>query len=73
MQPSTLPFPQLRVVPAPLLTVKEVAARLKTSRATIYRLCEIGQLRHARVSTHALRIAADALADFIARTGATAT
>ena len=73
MQPSTLPSPPLRVVPAPLLTVKEVAARLKSSRATIYRLCEIGQLRHVRISTHAIRITADDLADFIAGTGPTAT
>jgi excisionase family DNA binding protein len=39
-----------------LLTVKEVAARLRTSTATVYGLCERGELAYVRVSTHAIRI-----------------
>jgi len=40
-----------------LLTVKEAARRLKVSTATVYALCESGQLPHARISTHSIRIA----------------
>jgi excisionase family DNA binding protein len=39
-----------------LLTVREVAARLKVSTATVYKLCRRGVLRHVRV-LNALRIA----------------
>jgi excisionase family DNA binding protein len=35
-----------------LLTVKEAAARLKVSTATVYALCETGRLARVRVSTH---------------------
>ncbi len=48
-----------------LLTVKEAAARLRTSAATVYGLCERGALRHVRLSTHAIRIAEQDLAEFI--------
>jgi excisionase family DNA binding protein len=34
----------------PLLSVKEVAARLGICRATAYRVCERGELPHIRVS-----------------------
>jgi excisionase family DNA binding protein len=40
-----------------LLTVKEAAARLRASTATVYVLCERGALRYVRISTHAIRIA----------------
>ncbi len=50
-----------------LLTVKEVAARLRTSTATVYRLCERDQLAYVRVSTHAIRIAEPELAAFVRR------
>jgi excisionase family DNA binding protein len=38
-----------------LLTVREVAHRLSISAATVYRLCERGELPHVRVS-NALRV-----------------
>ena len=47
---------------ARLLTVAEVAELLRVSRATVYKLCEAGQLRHIRVS-NSIRIPADALPD----------
>jgi excisionase family DNA binding protein len=34
----------------PFLTVREVAARLRVSTATVYDLCESGGLAHVRVS-----------------------
>ena len=58
--------PALHVVAAGLLTVKEAASRLRASPASVYKLCELGKLPHARISTHAIRIAAADLADFIA-------
>jgi excisionase family DNA binding protein len=48
-----------------LLTVKEVAARLRVSTATVYRLCARGELAYARVSTHAIRIDERHLTKFI--------
>ncbi len=48
-----------------LLTVKEAAARLRASTATVYALCERGALPHVRISTHAIRIAEQDLAEFI--------
>jgi excisionase family DNA binding protein len=53
------------VVRGPLLTVKETAERLKVSTATVYALCESGRLAFARISTHAIRIAASDLARFV--------
>jgi len=40
-----------------MLTVRDVARRLSVCTATIYRLCERGELAHTRVGA-ALRIAA---------------
>ena len=40
----------------PYLTVREVAARLRVSTATVYDLCESGGLTHVRVS-NAIRVA----------------
>ncbi len=48
-----------------LLTIKEAAARLRASAATVYALCERGALRYVRLSTHAIRIAEQDLAEFI--------
>jgi excisionase family DNA binding protein len=48
-----------------LLTVKEVAARLRTSAATVYGLCASGRLAHERISTHGIRIRASDLGDFV--------
>jgi excisionase family DNA binding protein len=39
-----------------LLTVKEVAACLRVSTATVYELCARGKLRHIRV-LNAIRVA----------------
>ncbi len=48
-----------------LITIKEAAVRLRISAATVYKLCERGQLRHVRLSTHAIRIVEQDLAEFI--------
>ena len=48
-----------------LLTVKEAAARLRVSKATVYGLCERGRLPYVRISTHAIRIAEQDLASFV--------
>ena len=58
--------PALHVVAAGLLTVSEVAARLRVSPASVYKLCEQGRLRYLRISTHSIRIVAPDLDDFIA-------
>jgi excisionase family DNA binding protein len=39
-----------------LLTIKEVAAYLRVSSATVYELCARGKLRHVRV-LNAIRVA----------------
>jgi len=48
------------------LTVREVAARLSVSTATVYKLCAAGKLAHARV-LGAIRVAPVNLAAFIER------
>jgi excisionase family DNA binding protein len=48
-----------------VLTVAEVAERLRVCRATIYRLCSEGQLGHLRVS-NAIRIPEKALRAYLA-------
>ena len=48
-----------------LLTVKEVAARLQVSTATVYALCERGALAYVRVSTHSIRIDERDLAELV--------
>ena len=57
--PGATPFGALVVQedPGPLLTVREVAARLRVSRATVYRLVRTGALSVVRVSS-AIRIPA---------------
>ena len=65
--PSLSPtFRRITVVGDHLLSVREVAARLGVSTATVYKLCERGELPHVRVS-NAIRIAPADLVDFIAR------
>jgi excisionase family DNA binding protein len=49
-----------------LLSVREIAARLGVSTATVYRLCERAELSHVRVS-NAIRVAPADLIEFIAR------
>jgi excisionase family DNA binding protein len=50
----------------PLLMVKQVAARLGVSTATVYKLCASGELAHVRV-LNAIRVSPEALANFIDR------
>ena len=47
-----------------LLTVKQVAARLAVSAATVYGLCERRELHHVRVA-NAIRVSPDALEAFL--------
>ncbi len=47
-----------------LLTVKQVAARLGVSAATVYGLCERRELHHVRVA-NAIRVSPDALEAFL--------
>src|SRR5450631_788013 len=49
----------------PLLSVREVADRLRVCTATVYRLCESGRLWHLRVS-NAVRVPEMALQAFMA-------
>ncbi|MHB8420598.1 MAG: helix-turn-helix domain-containing protein [Myxococcales bacterium] len=48
-----------------LLTVREVAARLHVSTATVYALADRGKLAHVRVS-NAIRVAPEDLAAYVA-------
>jgi excisionase family DNA binding protein len=47
-----------------LLTVREVAERLRVSTATVYALCKRGALQHVRVA-NAIRVPESALAAFL--------
>jgi excisionase family DNA binding protein len=47
-----------------MLTVREVAAALQVSTATVYALCERGELPHLRVS-NAIRVTPADLAAFV--------
>lgn len=51
---------------ARLLTAREVAEQLAVSTATVYALCDRGELLHVRIS-NAIRIAPTDLAAFIAK------
>jgi len=57
----------ITVSAARLLTVKEAAARLRVSAATVYALCARGVLEHVRISTYAIRIAEEHLSRFTQR------
>ena len=48
-----------------VLTVREVAARLRISTATVYAMCRRGDLAHYRVS-HAIRVSEAALEKYLA-------
>jgi excisionase family DNA binding protein len=50
----------------PLLTVKEVAARLKVSTATVYKLVDRGDLACVRVA-NSIRVRAGVLAAYLAQ------
>src|SRR5712664_990076 len=49
---------------AALLSVRQVAELFGVSTATVYRLCERGELVHLRVS-HSIRIAVDDLSTYV--------
>jgi integrase len=51
-----------------LLSVSEVAKRLGVHKASVYRLCESGALRHSRILS-SIRIAESDLADYLAGVG----
>jgi len=61
-EPRVLDLPS----PPPLLTVREVARRLRVRPVTVYRLCERGELAHIRVS-NAIRIRLEDLDQYVAR------
>jgi excisionase family DNA binding protein len=54
------------LAPAPVLTVKQVAARLQLSTAVVYRLAETGALGHVRIG-NVIRVTEADLAAFLAR------
>lgn len=56
----------LAALPAPLLGVREVAARLGVSTATVYKLCDRGELASARVLNGVIRVEEAALQAFLA-------
>lgn len=66
-QGSSDPLPA--VAPPPLLTVKQVAARLQVSTACIYKHIDTGSLAHSRVGA-TLRISEAGLAAFLGRASA---
>ncbi len=53
-------------LPEQLLTVREVAQRLRVCTATVYKLCAAGELVHVRIS-NAIRVSPRELAEFLAR------
>ena len=52
----------------PFLTVREVAARLRLSTATVYRICSAGELSHVRVS-NTIRVPESGLCDYFRHRG----
>ena len=57
---------RLGAAPPALLTVREAAQRLSVSTATIYALCDRGQLQNVRVS-NAIRLRVEDLEEFTRR------
>ncbi len=55
----------VRDVPSGMLTVREVAALLKVTTATVYKLCARGELRHSRV-LNVIRITAETVSMLVA-------
>ena len=61
--PASTPPARLEVIRGGadnLLTVRQVAERLSVSTATVYKLCERGELPHCRVG-NSIRVAPEAL------------
>jgi excisionase family DNA binding protein len=61
-----LPESEVRARMQPLLPVRQVAALLGTCSATVYRMCEQGELEHFRVR-NAIRVPMVALKVYLAR------
>jgi excisionase family DNA binding protein len=59
-------FPPIGEPSERLLTVAEVASRLSVSTATVYKLCERGELRSVRIS-NAIRVLPHDLESFLSR------
>jgi excisionase family DNA binding protein len=57
--------PHFIELPEHLLTMREVADRLRVCRATVYKLCDAGELAHVRIA-NAIRVAPADLSQFIA-------
>jgi len=53
--------------PAALLTVRDVAARLRVSTARVYALIESGELTHLRLGNNTIRVSEADLAAYLAR------
>jgi len=65
-QPLVPPVsPRFVELPEQLLTMREVAERLRLCRATVYKLCAEGELAHVRIA-NAIRVAPADLSQFIA-------
>jgi excisionase family DNA binding protein len=58
--------PRYVQLPEQLLTVREIAQRLRVCSATVYKLCAAGELVHVRIS-NAIRFSPSELAEFLAR------
>jgi len=61
--------PRLRSIPGSadnLLSIRDTAERLGLSTATVYALCDRGELPHIRIS-NAIRVAPADLADYLAQ------
>ena len=58
--------PEVRARMQPLLSVRQVAALLGVCAATVYRMCEFGELPHFRVR-NAIRVPVAALESYLAR------
>jgi excisionase family DNA binding protein len=56
----------LRAAQERLLGVRQVAERLRVSTATVYKLCDKGELPHTRV-VNSIRVSPEALSAFIER------
>ena len=65
MGPTTsIGLPAAPPRPVKLLTVRDVARTLRVSTATVYRLCDDGELPHLRVA-NAIRVCLEDLEEYV--------
>jgi excisionase family DNA binding protein len=64
---SSLPSPPAEAPVDPLLSVKQVAARMNVSTATVHRLIDARDMAHIRIAGRTIRIPASALEDYLQR------